>query len=80
MASKKPVAASKRYAAQRRAEAMRPVFAELADMSHKKAAEELNQRSIKGPGGGKKWDAPMVRRVRQRLTAPPPSFKNFLKD
>jgi hypothetical protein len=58
--------ASERYAAQRRAEGLRPVFAELANMSAHEAAEELNQRGIEAPGGGK-WYAATVKRVRQRL-------------
>jgi len=41
------------YAAQRRAEALRPVFNELAE-----AAEELSRRGIEVPGG--KWNAAIV--------------------
>jgi hypothetical protein len=57
-----------RYVAQRRAEALRPIFDELATMSDKEVAEKLNQRGIEAPGA--KWYATMVRRVRDRLTAP----------
>jgi len=67
-----------RYVAQRRAEALRPVFDELASMSDKQAAEELNRRRIEAPGA--KWYATMVRRIRDRLTAPRPGTKRNLKD
>ena len=53
--------------AQARAEELRPVFAELADLSARKAAEELNRRGIPTPAGGK-WHAVTVIRVRERLT------------
>jgi DNA invertase Pin-like site-specific DNA recombinase len=49
-----------------RAEALRPVFAELAGLSHRKAAEELNRRGITTAQGGK-WYAQQVIRVRGRL-------------
>jgi len=49
-----------------RAERLRPVFAELAGMSARKAAEELNRRGTATPEGGK-WYATQVIRVRQRL-------------
>jgi DNA invertase Pin-like site-specific DNA recombinase len=52
--------------AQERAEELRDVFAELADMSARKAAEELNARGIATPEGGK-WYATQVIRVRRRL-------------
>jgi DNA invertase Pin-like site-specific DNA recombinase len=52
--------------AQARAEELRPVFAELADLSARKAAEELNRRGIPTPAGGK-WHAVTVLRVRERL-------------
>jgi hypothetical protein len=55
-----------RYVAQKRAESLRPIFDELASMSDKEAAEELNRRGIEAPGA--KWHATMVRRIRQRLT------------
>ena len=35
-----------------RAEQLRPVFAELAGMSHRKMAAELNARKIPTPAGG----------------------------
>jgi hypothetical protein len=43
------------------------VFAELADLSARKAAEELNRRGVPTPAGGK-WHAVTVIRVRERLT------------
>jgi DNA invertase Pin-like site-specific DNA recombinase len=52
--------------AQARAEELRPVFAELADISARKAAEELNSRGVPTPAGGK-WHAVTVLRVRERL-------------
>jgi DNA invertase Pin-like site-specific DNA recombinase len=54
--------------AQDRAEELRPVFTELAGLSARKAAEELNGRGIATPAGGK-WHAMTVLRVRERLTA-----------
>jgi hypothetical protein len=53
--------------AQARAEGLRPLFAELSGLSARKAAEELNRRSIATPAGGK-WHAVTVLRVRERLT------------
>ena len=53
--------------AQARAVELRPVFAELADLSARKAAEELNRRGVPTPAGGK-WHAVTVIRVRERLT------------
>ena len=53
--------------AQARAEELRPVFAELADLSARKTAEELNRRGVPTPAGGK-WHAVTVLRVRERLT------------
>jgi len=60
---------------QARAEDLRPVFAELSDqvfaelsdLSARKAAEELNRRGAPTPAGGK-WHAATVLRVRERLT------------
>jgi DNA invertase Pin-like site-specific DNA recombinase len=49
-----------------RAEALRPVFAELSGLSARKAAEELNRRGIPTAAGGK-WHAMQVIRVRERL-------------
>jgi DNA invertase Pin-like site-specific DNA recombinase len=46
---------NQRLAAER-AERLRSVFGELAGMSARKAAEELNQRGIEAPAGGK-WFA-----------------------
>ena len=57
---------AERQAARERAEQMRPLFAELAGMSARKAAEEPNRRSVATPAGGK-WHAATVLRVRERL-------------
>ena len=57
---------AERQAARERAEQMRPLFAELAGMSARKAAEELNRRRVATPAGGK-WYAATVLRVRERL-------------
>lgn len=48
------------------AEQLRPVFAELAGMSHRKMAAELNARKIPTPAGGQ-WHAVTVKRVWSRL-------------
>jgi DNA invertase Pin-like site-specific DNA recombinase len=53
--------------AQARAEELRLVFAELTDLSARKAAEQLNRRGVPTPAGGK-WHAVTVIRVRERLT------------
>jgi DNA invertase Pin-like site-specific DNA recombinase len=52
--------------ARERAERLRSVFAELADLSARKTAEVLNTRGIPTPEGGK-WYATQVIRVRKRL-------------
>jgi DNA invertase Pin-like site-specific DNA recombinase len=52
--------------AQERAEELRPLFTELASLSARKAAEELNRRNVATPAGGK-WHAATVLRVRERL-------------
>jgi Resolvase, N terminal domain len=57
---------AEQQAARQRAEQLRPIFAELADMSARKTAEELNRRGVATPAGGK-WHAVTVLRVRQRL-------------
>ena len=57
-------------AAAERAEALRPVFAELSGLSARKAAEELNRRDIPTAAGGK-WHAVQVIRVRERLSRRP---------
>jgi hypothetical protein len=46
--------------------ALRPVFAELAGLSHRAAAKALNERGIK-TATGKAWTAVQVIRVRERL-------------
>ena len=52
--------------AQERAEALRPVFAGLAGMSHRKMAVELNAMGVPTPAGGQ-WHAVTVKRVLERL-------------
>ena len=49
-----------------RAKALRPVFAELAGVSHRALAKALNGRGIKTAQGGA-WSAVQVTRVRKRL-------------
>jgi DNA invertase Pin-like site-specific DNA recombinase len=58
---------NQRLAAER-AERLRNVFGELAHLSARKAAEELNRRGIDAPAGGK-WYATQVLRVRSRLAS-----------
>jgi DNA invertase Pin-like site-specific DNA recombinase len=48
------------------AESLKPVFGELANLSARQAAEELNRRNIKTAAGGT-WHAVQVIRVRERL-------------
>ena len=57
---------AEQQAARERAEQLRPLFAELTDISGRKAAEELNRRNVATPAGGK-WHAATVLRVRGRL-------------
>jgi DNA invertase Pin-like site-specific DNA recombinase len=52
--------------AQERAEELRLLFTELAGLSARKAAEELNRRAVTTPAGGK-WHAATVMRIRERL-------------
>jgi DNA invertase Pin-like site-specific DNA recombinase len=49
-----------------RAEGLRTVFEGLSSLSARKAAEELNNRNVPTPEGGK-WHATQVIRVRNRL-------------
>lgn len=56
-----------RDAARERAEQLRPVFAELAGLSARKIAAELNARNIATPAGGR-WHAVTVQRVQSRLS------------
>jgi DNA invertase Pin-like site-specific DNA recombinase len=58
--------AANKAAATERAEALRPVFAELAALSANKAAAELNARKVATPTGSP-WSALTVIRVRGRL-------------
>jgi DNA invertase Pin-like site-specific DNA recombinase len=53
--------------AKERAEALRPILAELASMSARAVAAQLNKRKIETPAGGA-WHAVQVIRVRERLT------------
>jgi DNA invertase Pin-like site-specific DNA recombinase len=50
-----------------RAEQLRPILAELTEVSANSAARELNHRSIPTPAGGQ-WHATQVIRLRQRLS------------
>jgi DNA invertase Pin-like site-specific DNA recombinase len=59
--------AANREAARERAEALRPVLSELAELSATACAAELNRRSVPTPAGGR-WHARTVIRVRERLT------------
>jgi DNA invertase Pin-like site-specific DNA recombinase len=58
---------AERQAARERAEQLRPIFAEIAELSARKAADELNRRGVATPAGGK-WHAATVLRVRERLS------------
>jgi DNA invertase Pin-like site-specific DNA recombinase len=55
-----------RDAALARAKALRPVLTELAGLSARAAAMELNKRQVETPAGGR-WHAQTVSRVRERL-------------
>src|SRR5262245_51650268 len=48
------------------AEGLRPVFAELADLTTQAAADALNERGITTAAGGR-WHAMQVHRIRRRL-------------
>jgi hypothetical protein len=52
--------------ADKRAQALGGVFAELSKLSPAAAAKELNRRGMKTPGGSN-WHAEQVIRVRKRL-------------
>jgi hypothetical protein len=52
--------------AQAFAEALRPVFEELAGLTNPAAAAALNERNVPTPVGGR-WHAMSVLRVRRRL-------------
>jgi DNA invertase Pin-like site-specific DNA recombinase len=56
----------KRDEARQRAEALRPVFAELAGMSARAIAATLNERNVPTPNGGP-WHGVTVVRVQRRL-------------
>jgi DNA invertase Pin-like site-specific DNA recombinase len=55
-----------REEARQRAEALRPVFAGLAGLSHRKMAAELNAMGVATPAGGQ-WHAVTVKRVLERI-------------
>ena len=55
-----------RNEARQRAELLRPILAELADMTARAIACELNEREVPTPGGGP-WHATTVIRVQRRL-------------
>ena len=55
-----------KHEAMARAEALRPILTELADLPALTVAGELNRRKVKTPAGGK-WHAVQVIRVRERL-------------
>ena len=61
------LAAANREAARERAEALRPVLSELAELSATACAAELNRRSVPTPASGR-WHARTLIRVRERLT------------
>ena len=52
--------------ARQRAELLRPILAELAGMTARAIARELNERKVPLPGGGP-WHAMTVIRVQRRL-------------
>src|SRR6516165_3845962 len=58
--------AANKAAALQRAEALRPVFTELAGLSDRGIAAALNDRNVATPSGGR-WHAQTVQRVRARL-------------
>src|SRR5215471_1464400 len=60
------LAAANRAAAADRAETLRPILAELAGLSARKAAAELNVRKVATPTG-RPWSAKTVLRARARL-------------
>ena len=62
----RPKTALKMQAADERAEALRPVLAELRELSANAIARELNTRQIATPSG-KPWSAVTVLRVQRRL-------------
>ena len=53
-------------AAIERAKALAPLFDELAGLSHRALAAELNARKVSPPAGGQ-WHGITVKRVRERL-------------
>jgi DNA invertase Pin-like site-specific DNA recombinase len=61
------LAAANQAAAAERAAALRPVLVELAGLSARAAAAELNSRGVETPTGAA-WSAKTVIRVRDRLT------------
>jgi DNA invertase Pin-like site-specific DNA recombinase len=62
----RPKTAMRMQAADKRAEALRPVFTELRELSANAIARQLNARQIATPSG-KPWSAVTVLRVQRRL-------------
>ena len=60
------LAAKNKAEAIERAKALAPILAEIADLSARAGAEELNARHVPTPSG-RKWHAATVIRVRERL-------------
>lgn len=56
--------------AKARAEALRPLFAELSGLSARAIAAELNARNVETPAGGR-WHSETVLRVQRRLEDAP---------
>jgi hypothetical protein len=61
-----PESARQAQAASERAEQLRPLMQELAGLSARGAAAEMNRRGIETAAGGK-WHAVQVLRLRERL-------------
>jgi DNA invertase Pin-like site-specific DNA recombinase len=59
-----------REEARARAEALRPLLAELSHLSARAIAAELNARGVPTPNGGK-WHSETVLRVQRRLEVSP---------
>ncbi|MEM1173866.1 MAG: recombinase family protein [Pseudomonadota bacterium] len=59
---------TRRQAAAQAAEAHRPMFAMLAELSHSAAAKKLNEVGHRTTSGRGQWSPSMVKRVRERLT------------
>jgi len=73
------LAADNRAAAAARAVELRPILAELAGLSARAAATELNARDVPTPTGAP-WSAKTVIRVRERVDAIRPTMKATSRD